>query len=794
MNLADTASPPVHKRGGAARESVRSRRRLEDDRFLRGRGRYLDDIPAEGQLFCHVVRAPLAHARILGIDTEAARAMPGTLAVYTAEDLLAGGIGPLPCVSSVPMVAPLVVPPRHALARDRVRHVGDPVAFVVAESAEAARDAAEAIDVSYDDLPAAIDLSEAAAPGAAEIWPDEAPGNLAFRYLRGDRAALDGAVAGAAHVVELELDNNRVVAAPLETRGAIGRWDEEAGFLLTLSGQGVHEMRDQLATSVFHLPPGRIQVVAPDVGGGFGPKNVLYPEYVLVLFAARALGRDVRWMSERTEDFVSSAHSRANRTRARLALDAEARFLALEVETLADMGAYLSAVAPLVPTGSAANAMGGVYAIPAVHLDVRGIYTNTVPVDAYRGAGKPEANYLVERLVDLAARRLSLCPFEIRRRNMVSTFPSVSSFGIPIEAGAFSRSLDRVAALADVSGFPARRAAARARGRLAGLGVASFLETARGAPGEWARVRCAADGSVTLAIGTQSNGQGHETSFPQVASARLGLPIEAFRFVQADTRRVAEGKGHGGARSLYQGGTALVAAIEALIAKARDVAARLLQAEAASLVFAEGAFATPEGARRLTLTEIAVAMADPEQMADAATAELAAEATTEGAAITFPNGCHACEVEIDPETGETTLLRYVAVDDYGTLVNPLLTEGQIQGGIAQGIGQAAFEHTAYDSSGQLLAGSFMDYRLPRAADLPDIEVVFDESAPTRANPLGVKGAGQAGAIGAPQTVIHAILDALAPLGIEHVEMPATPRAVWHAIARARSSSDEAIAS
>jgi carbon-monoxide dehydrogenase large subunit len=764
-----------------SQECGRSRRRVEDRRFVSGHGTYLDDFPVTGQLIGHVLRSPIAHARIAQIDAAEAGRMPGVVRIYTADDLLAAGLGPLPCVARIPSVDPLVVPPRHALAHQVVRHIGEPVAFIVAESREAASDSAEAILVSYDELPAVVELEEAVAEGAAQIWP-EAPGNVAFRYLRGGREAVDAAMATAAHVVSLDLDNNRVVAAPIEPRGAIASYDPTTKRLrLTLSGASVHDIRDQLAADIFHVPVDRMEVVAPDVGGGFGPKNIPYPEYVPLLLAARELGRDVRWISDRSEDFLSTAQARANRTRARLALDADGRFLALDVETLADMGAYLSALGPGIPTTSAANAMGGAYAIPAVHLDVTGVYTNTVPVDAYRGAGKPEANYLIERLVDIAARELSIDPWALRSRNIVSRFPSVSGLGIAIEAGAFGANLTRALAACDAAGFPARREEAARRGMMAGLGVACFLETARGAPGEWARVRCETDGAVTLFLGTHSSGQGHETSFPQVAADRLGLPVESFRFVQADTRRVDKGKGHGGARSLYQGGAALVQALDDLLAKARVIAARLLQASPDDLAFADGAFAVAGGARRLTLAEIAQAASDPEQMGGAVAQGLAGEAETTLDAITFPNGCHVAEVEIDRDTGGIAVTRYLAVDDYGNLVNPLLTEGQLQGGIVQGIGQAIFEHTAYDpESGQLLSGSLMDYRLARAADIPDLRVEF-QGVPSASNPLGVKGVGQAGAIAAPQTIVNAVMDALAPLGIRHLDMPITSEKIWRAM-------------
>jgi carbon-monoxide dehydrogenase large subunit len=781
--------PGGTKSGPAAPEAEigRSRRRLEDGRFLVGEGRYVDDLREPGQLYGHVLRSPLAHARITAIDTAPAAAMPGVAGVYTVADLQADGVGPLPCKVQIAAVTPLVVPPRPALANGRVRHVGDPVAFVVADSPEAARDAAEAIAVDYRELPATIDATAALMEGAPSVW-GEAPGNLAFRFEKGDRTAVDAAFAAAHAAVELTLENNRVVVAALEPRAAIGHHDRATDtFRLTLTGQGVHDMRRQLAVDVFGVPEERIQLVAPDVGGGFGAKNILYPEWVLVLFAARRLGVPVRWTSDRSEDFLSSAQGRDNRTHARLALDNEGRFLALDVATDADMGAYLSALGPLIPTNSAATAMGGCYAIPAIAMSVRGAFTNTVPVDAYRGAGKPESNYIIERLADLAARRLGLDPAEIRRRNMVAAFPYRSAMGMSIEAGAFAANLAAAQEAADWARFPARRAEAARRGRLLGLGLACFMETARGQPGEWAAIRFKPDGRVDLALGTQSNGQGHETSFPQIAADRLGLPVEAFRLVQADTAQVRKGGGHGGARSLHQGGAALVAAIDAVLAKARVIAAHLLQSEPESLTFSDGSFVARDAGRSIHLLEVARAARDPEQVPANPTPSLDCEVDNPLELVTFPNGCHVAEIEIDPETGVAALLRYTAVDDFGTLINPLLTEGQIQGGLAQGIGQALHEHTVYEAgSGQLVTASFMDYGLPRAADLPDLAIRFNPVA-SAANPLGVKGSGQAGCIAAPQTVMNAVLDALAPLGIAAIDMPATPARIWAAINGAKSA-------
>ncbi len=572
----------------------------------------------------------------------------------------------------------------------------------------------------------------------------------------------------------------------IEPRAAIGSWDADArSFELLLTGQGVHGIRRQLAQSVFHVPEERIRVWAPDVGGGFGMKNFVYPEWVMVLWAARRLRRPVKWVAERGEEFLSGTHGRDNHTSARLALDADGRFLALDVATVANLGAYLSSNGPGSSTNSPATAMGGVYAIPAVFMDVRGAFTNTAPIDAYRGAGKPEANYLIERLVDRAARRLGRDPADLRRQNVIRAFPHRSALGMAIDSGRFAANLDDASAKAPAADFAGRRAAAAARGRLRGLGVGLFLETARGAPDEGAEIRFDPDGRVSLVLGTQSNGQGHETSYPQIASALLGLPLDAFRLVQADTATVRSGAGHGGARSMHQGGTALVRAAEAVIAKGRRAAAHLLQADPGEIELSAGRFIVRGSGRGIDLLALAAAAADPANLPEGMAPGLDTYVFNRCDVFTFPNGCHIAEVEIDPETGAVAIERYTAVDDYGRLINPLLTRGQVQGGVAQGIGQALLEHTVYDDgSGQLLSGSLMDYALPRADDLPDFDIALAE-APTAANPLGVKGSGQAGCIAAPQTIINAILDALAPLGIGHIDMPATPERVWRAIRAAR---------
>lgn len=756
----------------------RSRLRVEDRRFLTGQGRFLADLTG-GTLTGIVLRSPHAHARILRIDTAAAAALPGVRLILTCQDLRAEGIGDLPCPVQVATEAPLIVPPRPALADGVVRFVGDPVAFLVADTAAQAQDAAEAVLVEYETLPAITDATAALAGGAVQLWP-QAPGNCAFTFRRGDAALVSAAFAAADRIVTLDLINNRIAAVPMEARAASGQYDAARGqFLLTLSGQGVHTIRAQMAAPILGVAADALRIVAPDVGGGFGPKNAVYPEYVLVLAAARRLGQPVTWQASRTEDFLTTAHGRDNRTHARLALDAAGTILGLEVVTHANLGAYLSPGGVGSCTNSPATAMGGVYAVPAVCMEVRGVFTNTTPIDAYRGAGKPEANYIIERLLDRAARETGIDAALLRRRNLIGAFPYRSALGMVIDCGDPRARLDAALAAADRDGFPARRAASAARGRLRGFGFACFLETARGAPGEWAAIRFAADGAIELASGVQSNGQGHETSFPQIAADRLGLPCEMFRIVQADTAQVPRGHGHGGARSLHMGGTALVGAMEAMLVRARLVAARLLQADAAALVYADGGFSVPGEARAIGLLALARAAAEVNETLDT-------EYDSPLERVTFPHGCHAAEVEIDPDTGAVALLRYVGVDDYGTLVNPMLTRGQVQGGLAQGIGQALMEEIRFDpDSGQMQSASLQDYCIPRAADLPGLEIAFAGIA-TDANPLGVKGAGQAGCIAAPQTVMNAVLDALAPLGIGDLDMPATPMRVWQAIARTRS--------
>ncbi|MBW8268421.1 xanthine dehydrogenase family protein molybdopterin-binding subunit [Caldovatus aquaticus] len=767
-------------------------RRIEDPRLLLGRGRYTDDIALPGQAYGVVLRSPHAHARILRLDVAAARALPGVLGVFTAKDLREEGLGELPC--AVPLKnadgTPRAETPHYALAEDRVRHVGDPVAFIVAETAKAARDAAEAVEVDYEVLPSVTDLATATEPGQPQVW-DAARNNVCFDWEVGDKAKADALFAQAAHVTRLRVVNNRVVVASMEARAALAHYDQATGrFTLHTNTQGSWLVRGLLANAVFRLPEDRFRVLTPDVGGGFGMKLFLYPEHVLVCFAARRLGRPVKWTSERTEAFLSDTHGRDNVTEGELALDKDGRFLALRTRNYANMGAYLSTFAPFIPTGAGTKVLASVYGFQAVHARVIGVLTNTVPVDAYRGAGRPESNYLVERLIDTAARELGLDRIELRRRNMVppSAMPYVSAMGQRYDSGDFVRVMETALARADWAGFPARRAEAARRGRRRGIGLAYYLEATGGAPSERAAVRFAEDGMVEVVVGTQSTGQGHETAYAMLTSHELGIPIERIRVIQGDSDALPSGGGTGGARSLYSEGQAILATTASVVEKGKQAASEHLEAAVADIEFSTaggvGRFAVAGTDRAVDILTLARIQREKAARGEAATLLDAAEEAPVPA-HTFPNGCHVAEVEVDPETGRTAVVRYVVADDFGHVLNPLIARGQVHGGVAQGIGQAVLERTVYDrDSGQLLSASFMDYALPRADDLPNIEVELLE-IPCTTNPLGVKGAGEAGAVGATPAVVNALVDALAADGVRHLDMPATPEAVWRALAAAQ---------
>jgi carbon-monoxide dehydrogenase large subunit len=756
-------------------------RRVEDPRLLTGRGRYTDDIAMPGQAHGVVLRSPHAHARIAGLDTAAARVMPGVLAVLTGADLKEAGLGEMPCM--IPLKSrdgsPRIDTPRLALATDAVRHVGDPVAFVVADTPQQARDAAEAIMVDYDVLPASTDLATAHEAGAAPVWP-AAPSNIAFDWEAGDKAKTDAAFAKAAHVTRLTVVNNRVVVASMEARAAVAAWDGDRLTLHT-NTQGSWQVRNMLASMVLKIPAENIRVLTPDVGGGFGMKLFLYAEQILVAHAARVVGRPVKWASERTEAFLSDTHGRDNITLGELALDKDGKFLALRTKNWANMGAYFSNYAPFIPTGAGTKVLASVYGFEAIHANVLGVMTHTVPVDAYRGACRPESNYLVERLIDTAARELKIDRIEIRKRNMVpqSAMPYVSAMGQRYDSGDFAQLLDAALAKMDWAGFEARRAEAAKRGKKRGIGLAYYLEATGGGPTENAKVVFADDGMVDVYVGTQSTGQGHETAYAMLTSHELGIPIAKIRVQQGDSETLPDGGGTGGARSLYSEGQAILVTTASVIEKGKQAAAETLEAAIGDIEFVakDGRFGVVGTDRGIGILDLAAA----QRRRVAAGQSAIILDTMETAKIeshTFPNGCHVAEVEVDADTGQVTVPRYIVVDDVGHALNPLIVRGQVHGGVAQGVGQALMERTAYDNgSGQLLSASFMDYALPRAEDLPDIDVDLIEVT-CETNPLGVKGAGEAGAVGSPPAVINALVDAL---GGKVVDMPATPESVWKAL-------------
>jgi carbon-monoxide dehydrogenase large subunit len=761
-------------------------RRFEDIPLTTGRGRYVDDIALPGQAHGYVLRSPMAHARIAALDATAARAMPGVLLVLTGADATAAGLGHLPC--AVPLKsrdgAPRHDTPRPMLASDVVRHVGQPVAFVVAETLNQARDAAEAVAVDYDPLPAVVDARAALAPGAPQLFA-HIPGNQVFDWDNDqcDFAATEAAFAKAAHVTTLELVNNRVVVSSMELRNAIADYDAAADkATLYTATQGPHFVRDPLADAVFKLPKEKLRVVTPpNVGGAFGMKAFVYPEQALVVWAARTLRRPVRWQSDRAEGFVSDNQGRDNLTRAELALDASGRFLGLRVSSVANLGAYLTHAGPMIPTRGT-DMVCGLYTIPAIAVNVKGVCTNTVPVCAYRGAGRPEASYLIERLVDLAARELGMAPDAIRRINLIkpAALPYTGATKVTIDSGEFERVMDLCMARAEWAGFAARRQGSAARGRLRGIGMATYTERCGGGFAETASIEFKGD-RIELVMGNQEYGTGLVTTYKQLVSDRLGIDADRIDVVMGDTDRTPAGL-TGGSRALSVGGTALHEAARLVVDKGRALAAHLLEAAVADIEFGDGLFRIAGTDRTIDLFALAAAAQDGARLPPGLAPGLDQTYTQVPAANTFPNGCHIAEVEIDPDTGIVDVARYTIVDDFGAVLNPLMLEGQVHGGVVQGIGQALHERTVYDDdSGQLLSGSFMDYALPRADNLPFFSFAM-HNVPCTANALGVKGAGEAGAIGAPTAVINAIVDALAPrTGLRHIDMPATPQAVWNAL-------------
>jgi carbon-monoxide dehydrogenase large subunit len=760
-------------------------RRFEDQTLITGTGRYTDDIKLDNVSYAYVLRAPVAHAVIKRIDVAAARAMPGVLLVLTGDDVAADGLGDVPC--SVPLQSrdgnSRFDTPRPVLATAKVRHAGQPVVLVVAATLMQAQDAAEAIEIDYDALPAVTDARAALEPGAPQLF-DGIPGNLVFDWDNdtSDFAATDAAFSKAAHVTTLEMINNRVVVNAMEPRNAIGDWDAAAGRPVLYTGtQGSHFVRDTLAEAVLKLPKEKLRVVTPpNVGGGFGMKAFVYPEQALVVWAAGKLKRPVRWQSDRSEGFVSDNQGRDHFTRAELAMDAKGKFLGLRVSIIANMGAYLSPMGPFIPTRSS-DLISGLYTTPAIAINVKGACTNTVPVCAYRGAGRPEASYLIERLVDAAAREIDMTPDRIRRINLIpeKAIPYTSPTKLTFDSGEFMKVMDLAMTDADWKGFPKRRKESRKRGMLRGIGMATYTERCGGGFPETASIEFKGD-RVDLVMGNQEYGTGIVTAYKQVVSDRLGIDGDRIDVVYGDSDRSPRGL-TGGSRSLPVGGSALHEASLKIIDKGKQIAANLLEASAADIEFGNGEFRIVGTDRHVDLFEVAAAANDPAKLPPGMAPGLDTTQMQNPAAPTYPNGCHIIEVEIDPDSGVTTIERYTVVDDFGAVINPMMLEGQVHGGIVQGLGQALMEEAVYDNdSGQLLSGTFMDYAMPRADNLPNFSFAT-HNVPCKANPLGVKGAGEAGAIGAPPALINAIVDALHHKGVRHIDMPATPSRVWAAL-------------
>ena len=764
--------------------------RREDRRFLTGAGQYTDDVVMPGQTYGFFVRSPHAHARIRKIDTSRALKAPGVVAIFTGADLAEAKVGGLPCGWLIHSKdgSPMKEPPHPALAQGKVRHVGDQVALIVAESLNQAKDAAELVDVDYEPLTAVIDPATAdKAPAAVH---DEVPDNVCYDWGHGDKAAVDAAFAKAAHVTRMDFINNRLIPNAMEPRAANAVYTRhDDSYTLYVASQNPHVERLLMCAFVLGLPESKVRVIAPDVGGGFGSKIFLYPEETALVWASKRVGRPIKWTAERSESFLTDAHGRDHVTTAEMAMDAQGGFLALRVKTTANMGAYLSTFASSVPTILYATLLAGQYRTPAIYAEVKSVFTNTAPVDAYRGAGRPEATYVVERIVEQCAREMKIDPVEIRRRNFVTQFPYATPVGLTYDTGDYAATLDKALKMADVAGYPARKAEAAKRGKIRGLGYSCYIEACGIAPSniagalgaraglfEAGEVRVHPTGTVTIFTGSHSHGQGHETTFAQVVAGKLGIPVENVEIVHGDTGRVPFGMGTYGSRSLAVGGTAIVKAVDKVIAKGKKIAAHLLEAADTDIEFDNGEFKVAGTDRKVPFAQIALTAYVPHNYPlDKLEPGLNENAFYDPTNFTYPAGSYVCEVEVDPETGKTKVVQFVAVDDFGNVVNPMIVEGQVHGGLAQGLGQAMLEGCAYDpESGQLLTGSYMDYTMPRADDLPKFTVGTNVT-PCTHNPLGVKGCGEAGAIGSPAAFINALTDAL---GVRDVPMPATAERVW----------------
>jgi len=768
--------------------------RKEDYRFLTGAGQYTDDVALPNQAHAAFVRSPHAHANIRKVSVDKARKAPGVIAVYTGAELAAAKVGGLPCGWLITDVKgqPMKEPPYPVLAQGKVRHVGERVAVVIAETAAQARDAAELVEVDYQTLPAVVDPKKAS---ASKPIHDIAPDNTCYVWALGDKNAVDAAFAKAAHVTKLDFVNNRLVPNAIEPRSANATYSRaEDGYTLYVASQNPHVERLLMTAFVLGLPESKVRVVAPDVGGGFGSKIYLYPEDVVVTWAAKLLNRPVKWTADRSESFVSDAHGRDHVTSAELALDQDGKFLAMRVRTTANLGAYLSTFASCIPTILYATLLAGQYTTPVIYCEVTAVFTNTTPVDAYRGAGRPEATYVVERLVETAAREMKMDPVEIRRRNFIRSFPYQTPVALNYDTGNYEATLDAAMKMADVKNFKSRKEESMRRGKYRGLGYACYIEACGIAPSnvagslgaraglfEAGEVRVHPTGTVTVFTGSHSHGQGHETSFAQVVADRLGLSMEQVEIVHGDTSKILFGMGTYGSRSIAVGGTAIVKALDKIVAKGKKIAAHLLEASEADIEYDRGEFKVAGTDKKKMFGEVAFAAYVPHNYPlDKLEPGLNENAFYDPTNFTFPAGSYVCEVEVDRDTGETQIVAFTAVDDFGKVINPMIVEGQVHGGLAQGIGQALTEGCAYDASGQLLTGSLADYCIPRAADVPLFKVDTRET-PCTHNPLGVKGCGEAGAIGAPAAVMNAITDAL---GVKDVAMPATAQTVWRSMHKA----------
>ena len=777
-----------------------SPKRREDLRFLTGNGNYTDDINLYGQTYVHFLRSDVAHGRLNKVDTAAAAAMPGVVRIFTGADF--AGVGGLPCGWQVTDKhgEPMQEPGHPVLAQGKVRHVGDPIAAIVAETYEQARDAAEAIVLDIEELPAVIDMKAAVKDGAPKVH-DELTSNLCYDwgFVEENKAAVDEAFKSAAHVTTLELVNNRLVANPMEPRVAVGDYNRSTDeSTLYTTSQNPHVIRLLMGAFVLGIPEHKLRVVAPDVGGGFGTKIFHYAEEAFCTFAARQLKRPVKWTSTRSEAFMSDAHGRDHVTKIELALDKDNNFTALRTETYANMGAYLSTFAPSVPTWLHGTLMAGNYRTPLIYVNVKAVFTNTVPVDAYRGAGRPEATYQLERVIDKAARELGVDPIKLRRQNFITQFPYATPVAVEYDTGDYVATMDKLEQIADLSGFAARRKASEAKGKLRGLGVNCYIEACGIAPSnlvgqlgaraglyESATVRVNATGSISVMTGSHSHGQGHETAFPQVIAEMLGIDESMIEIVHGDTAKGPMGMGTYGSRSLAVGGSAMVRATEKIINKAKKIAAHLMEASDADIEVKDGKFHVAGTDKSVAWGDVTLAAYVPHNYPlEDIEPGLEETAFYDPSNFTYPSGAYCCEVEVDPDTGRVTIERFSAADDFGNIINPMIVSGQVHGGIGQGIGQALLEGCVYDDNGQLLTGSYMDYAMPRASDVPFYTVDHSCVTPCTHNPLGVKGCGEAGAIGSPPAVVNAVIDALHSAGkthVTHIDMPLSPNRVWAAM-------------